>query len=66
MNADQIKGLWKQFRGEARSRWGKLTDDDWTTAEGDVEKLAGRIQEKYGDTREAARERIDALFESLR
>lgn len=66
MNADQIRGLWKQFRGEAKSRWGKLTDDDWTAAEGDVEKLAGRIQEKYGDTRESARERIDALFESLR
>ena len=66
MNKDQVLGLWKQFHGEAKSRWGKLTDDDWKTVEGDVEKLAGKIQERYGDSREAARERIDALFTALR
>jgi uncharacterized protein YjbJ (UPF0337 family) len=66
MNTDQLKGKWKQFHGEAKSRWGKLTDDDWKTSEGDAEKLAGRIQEKYGDTKEAAHQEIDKLFRGLK
>ena len=28
MNWDQIQGNWKEFKGNVRSQWGKLTDDD--------------------------------------
>ena len=28
MNWDRIKGNWKQFKGEIRSEWGELTDDE--------------------------------------
>ena len=28
MNWDQIEGKWKQLKGSAKERWGKLTDDD--------------------------------------
>ena len=33
--------------------WGKLTDDEVTEAEGNIEELVFRIQEKYGESREA-------------
>ena len=36
MNWDQIEGKWKQFTGSARERWGKLTDDDLQTGEGEA------------------------------
>ncbi len=65
MNTDQLKGKWKQFQGAAKAKWGKLTDDDWKTADGDAERLAGKIQEKYGDTREAAHVEIEKLFQSI-
>ena len=29
MNWDRIEGQWKQLKGKAQQRWGKLTDDDW-------------------------------------
>lgn len=48
MNKDQIIGNWKQFKGEARRRWGKLTDDQLDQVEGNRQKLAGEIQEAYG------------------
>lgn len=48
MNKDQIMGNWKQFKGEARRRWGKLTDDQLDQVEGNRQKLAGEIQEAYG------------------
>lgn len=59
MNWDTIKGNWKQFTGEAKSQWGKLTDDDITRAEGDREKLVGRIQERYGILKEEAERQVD-------
>lgn len=58
MNEDTIKGQWKQLRGQLKSRWGKLTDDDLTTASGSTEYLAGRIQERYGIARDEAEKQI--------
>ncbi len=52
MNAEQFKGKWQQFKGEAKRQWGKLTDDDLTEAEGNYDKFIGRVQERYGDKKE--------------
>ena len=62
MNADVLKGQWHQLKGEVKSRWGKLTDDDLDTASGDAEKLAGRIQERYGYARDQAKREVDEFF----
>lgn len=59
MNWDRIEGNWKQFKGEARARWGKLTDDDVDVAAGNRDKLLGRIQERYGYTKDQAEGEID-------
>jgi uncharacterized protein YjbJ (UPF0337 family) len=59
MNKDIVEGKWKQMQGEAKSWWGKLTDDDLNRAAGKYEVLAGMLQEKYGYTREAAANEID-------
>ena len=59
MNKDILEGTWKQMRGEAKSWWGKLTDDDLDRAAGKVEVFAGILQEKYGYTREHAVEEIN-------
>ena len=59
MNKDIVVGKWKQMRGEAKSWWGKLTDDDLDRAAGKFDVLAGMLQEKYGYTRERAAEEID-------
>jgi len=59
MNKDTLAGQWKQIRGEAKSWWGKLTDDDLERAAGKYDVLTGMLQEKYGYTREAAANEID-------
>ena len=59
MNQDIFEGKWKQIKGEAKSWWGKLTDDDLDRAAGKIDVLAGIIQEKYGYSREKAVEEID-------
>ena len=62
MSTDVLKGQWHQLKGEVKSRWGKLTDDDLDRAEGDVEKLIGRIQERYGYARDQAKREVDELM----
>jgi uncharacterized protein YjbJ (UPF0337 family) len=59
MNKDILEGKWKQMKGEAKSWWGKLTDDDLDRAAGKFEVLAGLLQEKYGYSRERATDEID-------
>ena len=59
MNWDQVKGQWKQFKGKAVEQWGKLTDDDLDVIDGTREHLAGRIQERYGVTREEAEKQVE-------
>jgi len=58
MNWDQIAGNWKQFRGEVREKWGKLTDGDLNVIAGKRDKLLGRIQELYGIGKEEAEKQI--------
>lgn len=64
MNEDTMKGQWKQLVGEAKRQWGKLTDDDLLRAEGDVEKLAGSVQERYGVTRDEAHVQVKTWREN--
>lgn len=46
MNADVLKGQWKQLKGEVKRQWGKLTDDEIDQLEGNAEKLSGLLQER--------------------
>jgi len=59
MNTDIFEGRWKQMRGELRSWWGKLTDDDLENIAGHKDKLLGALQEKYGYTRDESRREVD-------
>ncbi len=51
-----FEGKWKQFRGQAKIWWGKLTDDDLDKVDGNFDKLTGLLQEKYGYTQSQAKE----------
>ncbi|EAU46392.1 MULTISPECIES: CsbD family protein [Salipiger] len=62
MNWDVIQGKWKQLKGEAKSKWGELTDDDLDRAEGDRDKLVGVVQERYGLAKDEAEREVDEFY----
>ena len=62
MNADTIKGQWKQLKGKAKQRWGELTDDELDIVEGHRDQLVGRVQERYGKARDEAERDDDDFF----
>ncbi len=66
MNWDQIQGNWKQVTGKAREQWAKLTDDDLKAIEGHRERLAGKIQERYGIAKEEVEKQVAAWQSSAR
>lgn len=59
MNKDELKGKWQQLKGNVQKQWGKLTDDDLDVIEGDSKILVGKIQERYGITKEEAQKQVD-------
>ena len=63
MNTDTFAGQWKQLKGEVKTRWGKLTDDDLAQAEGNYDKLLGAIQERYGYARDRAEREMTEWLE---
>jgi uncharacterized protein YjbJ (UPF0337 family) len=63
MNWDIAKGQWKEFRGQVKEQWGKLTDDDLDQIEGKRDQLLGAVQKRYGIAKDEA-ERQVGKFES--
>lgn len=66
MNRDILKGQWMQLKGKIRAQWGKLTDDDIDQLQGNAESLVGKIQERYGRSREEAERELDRWLEQQR
>ena len=66
MNWETVKGDWKQFKGSARERWGKLTNDQVEQAAGDREQLEGAIQKAYAIDKQNAKKQVDEWVASLR
>jgi uncharacterized protein YjbJ (UPF0337 family) len=42
------------MKGRMRQKWAKLTDSDWEAIAGKRDELLGKLQQRYGYTREQA------------
>jgi len=65
LNQDVLKGKWKQMRGQVKAWWGDLTDDDLDTIDGNMDKLVGRLQERYGYAKEDAQKEVDRRLKTF-
>lgn len=63
MNSDIIQGKWKQIKGQAKQKWGELTDDELDQIDGKRDELVGKIQKHYGIAKDEAEEQVNQ-FES--
>jgi len=64
MNWDQVKGKWKEMSGNVKAQWGDLTDDEVAEIDGDREALEGKIQAKYGKTKEEAKTEVNKFLDA--
>lgn len=65
MNWDRLEGQWKQQRGKAEQHWGKIMNDELAEIAGRYEELIGKLQERYGITKEEAKVRNDDLRKTV-
>jgi uncharacterized protein YjbJ (UPF0337 family) len=65
MDWNRLEGNWKQFSGNVKEKWGKLTDDDLTVINGRRDQLEGKIQERYGIAKDQVRQDVDSWLKTL-
>ncbi len=61
MTTLNLKGSWNEVKGKLKQKYGQLTDDDLTFAEGKEDELLGRLQQKLGRTKEDLRSDIEGM-----
>lgn len=59
MNKDQFEGKWRELKGKAKEKWGKLTDNDLRQIDGKYDQFLGFIQKHYGYSRERAEQEFN-------
>ena len=57
----QIKGSWNEVKGKLKQKYGQLTDNDLTFAEGKEDEMLGRLQQRLGKSKENVRKEIESL-----
>jgi uncharacterized protein YjbJ (UPF0337 family) len=57
----QVKGSWNEVKGKLKQKYGQLTDDDLSFAEGKEDELLGRLQRRLGKSKEDLRAEIEKL-----
>lgn len=65
MNENILKGKWKEIKGEIVKSWGKITEDELEQTKGDMAKVTGLVQQKYGETQESIRERLNRFVKKI-
>jgi uncharacterized protein YjbJ (UPF0337 family) len=61
MNSDIAEGKWRQLKGSVKAKWGKLTDDDIQQVDGNLDKFIGKMQERYGMSRDEAEKEFNRI-----
>jgi uncharacterized protein YjbJ (UPF0337 family) len=61
MDKLEIKGNWNELKGKLKQKYGNLTDDDLTFAEGKEDELLGKLQKRIGKSRDEIIKEIRSL-----
>lgn len=65
MDWSRVSGLWSEYQGMAKANWGRLTDNDMTAISGSRDLLIGKLQTRYGLTKDQAEQQVDNWVATL-
>ncbi|MGA3079024.1 MAG: CsbD family protein [Bryobacteraceae bacterium] len=65
MDWNEVEGKWNQMKGSVREKFGKLTDDDMQVIAGKKDQFLGKLQQRYGVSRQQAMKDLDAWLQGL-
>lgn len=58
MDTNKTKTNWKLLHANIKTQWERLTDEDLAIIDGKRDRFIGKVQEKYGVSREIAEKQI--------
>jgi uncharacterized protein YjbJ (UPF0337 family) len=61
-NDNILKGKWIELKGDIKKLWGKITDDELESTQGDAQSLGGIVQQKYGLKEDEFRAKMNELI----
>lgn len=61
MDKNQAEGKWEKLKAKIKSKYADFTEDELLQIEADHQKLIGYLQEKYGMTKEEAKEEANII-----
>lgn len=64
-NKDEIEGKGKQIKGTIKDKVGEWTDNPDLEAEGEAERAAGNVQERFGEARRHAGEAVEEVGKAI-
>jgi len=65
MDWNQVQGNWQNIKGRIRTKWAKLTDDDLEFIKGSKDQFLGKIQERYGSTKDRVKMEVEEWLKTL-
>ena len=65
MNNSINKVKCRELKGEIKKNWGDLTESEIEKTEGNLDQIAGKIQQKYGETVEQARGKLNKMLDNI-
>ncbi|WPU65444.1 CsbD family protein [Peredibacter starrii] len=65
LSEEQFRGKWKEIKGGIRNLWGRISDDELEQLKGNLHKVSGLVEERYGETRTEIKSKLDQLMDSF-
>ncbi len=65
LNEKEFHGKWNEIKGGIKNLWGRLTDDELEQVKGNITEVSGIVEEKYGETKEEIKTKLDRLMDSF-
>ena len=62
MNKDEFQGKFRELKNQLKEKWGKLSDDEITQINGNLDQLLTKLQQIYGLNKERAEEEIKTFL----
>jgi uncharacterized protein YjbJ (UPF0337 family) len=64
-NKEEIKGKGKQIKGAVKDKVGEMINDPEMEAEGEAERVAGKVQESVGKARRKTGEAVEKVGKAI-
>jgi len=64
-NKDEMQGKAKEIKGSIKDKFGEVTNDPNTEAEGEAERTEGKVQHGFGTARRKAGEVVEDIGKTI-